>query len=389
MKTHTRLSICAAVLAAPLVVVAICGVLYAAYEVPKAISKYHTRQRDELSAIAAGLRKGEVAPDFIWKYRTGVIAGDYDGYWSSCFPSNMTWKAWRPCGRRALPTMWGWRARKQDDEGGAIVWARNGDCIYAKVAEVDDTDWQLISWMVLAMLLLGLAIVTIVPIWVMRKYAKSRDDFLMAVAHDLSSPLIAMRRLIGVDNDDAIALNERLLRMVNNIGAFLRIGGVRKYECDRVDLLDAYRRAYRTLEADFRDKFDGKDIELEPSAEPVVAWCEEQAVVQILWNLLSNELKYAVKDPRVRARIYAESGYACVEICDFGPGMRRRDRRRAFNRFWQATTKPANVICGFGIGLCASRESARAMRGDITLTKNKPKGSVFTLRLPLAGERTQ
>lgn len=389
MKNHTKLSICAAILVVPLIILAVCGALFAAYEVPHVVDRDRAHVRNELSAIAEGLREGSVAPDFVWKYRTGVISGDDDGVWRQRFPSNMTWKAWNPYGKKASSSMWGWRSQNIGRKGAALVWTRKSDCIFAKMTDVDYTDWTLISWIAVYLMSLCVAVVTIVPIWAMRKYAKSRDDFLAAAAHDLNTPLVCMRRLIGVDDEEALALNERLLRIVKNIGLFLRMGGERKYDCEMVDMVEAYRMAYRTLEADFRDKFDGDDVELEVPGEPPIAWCEEQATVQALWNLLSNELKYAVKSPRVKARIYAEGSYACVEISDFGPGMRRRDMKRVFDRYWQATAKSAKAFHGFGLGLCTSREAVRSMGGDITLARNEPNGSVFTLRLPLAVENAQ
>ena len=64
--------------------------------------------------------------------------------------------------------------------------------------------------------------------------------------------------------------------------------------------------------------------------------------------------------------------------------MKRRDRARAFNRYWRAATVLKSGRGGFGIGLCASHEAATGMGGSLELTPNKPNGCVFTLRLPLA-----
>ena len=63
--------------------------------------------------------------------------------------------------------------------------------------------------------------------------------------------------------------------------------------------------------------------------------------------------------------------------------MTPRQMRRAFDRYWRAKTVLESGKGGFGIGLCTSREYARAMGGDLTVGSNAPKGCVFTLRLPM------
>ena len=58
--------------------------------------------------------------------------------------------------------------------------------------------------------------------------------------------------------------------------------------------------------------------------------------------------------------------------------------RRAFSRYYRAKTALESGKGGFGIGLCAAREFARAMGGDLTVRANEPRGCVFALELPAA-----
>ncbi len=228
-----------------------------------------------------------------------------------------------------------------------------------------------------------LAFLTIVGISSFHTYAKSRDDFMAAAVHDLNTPLVGLRFMIGTDDEEARVLNERLIRLVANIKDFLRLGGRRKKpECEPVDLRKAYDEAYALYREDFRDVLDGADVTLEaPEEVPPVA-ADELLVVQILWNLLGNELKYAAPHGPVKAVITPRANVVEFSFIDEGQGLTPREMKRIFKRYYRARRGMASGKGGFGIGLCTSREFARAMGGDLTVKANKPHGCIFTLTLP-------
>jgi two-component system OmpR family sensor kinase len=68
-------------------------------------------------------------------------------------------------------------------------------------------------------------------------------------------------------------------------------------------------------------------------------------------------------------------------VSDDGPGIRRRDLAAVFERF-----HTSDSASGSGLGLAIARELAQRMRGGLEVV-SKPGSTVFTLRLPLAGER--
>jgi signal transduction histidine kinase len=212
-------------------------------------------------------------------------------------------------------------------------------------------------------------------------FARERDDFLAATAHDLTTPLVGMRHLIGRSDEEVRRLNERLLRLVANITDFLRLGGRRPPpRRDTFTVGAAFDAAYRLFADDYADEVSGP---VAVSGDPSLAVCaDETLVVQILWNLLGNDLKYAAPYGPVRAVFSATDDEVRVALLDEGQGMTRRQMKRAFNRYYRAQTVLVSGKGGFGIGLCTAREFARAMGGDLTVEPNTPKGCVFTLHLP-------
>jgi signal transduction histidine kinase len=105
---------------------------------------------------------------------------------------------------------------------------------------------------------------------------------------------------------------------------------------------------------------------------------------QILLNLLSNACKFTKEgEVRLRARRVA-NGRDWIElaVADTGIGMTPEQQAKLFEEFTQADATTAQRFGGTGLGLALSRKLARMMGGDVTVTSEPGKGSVFTVRLP-------
>jgi signal transduction histidine kinase len=105
---------------------------------------------------------------------------------------------------------------------------------------------------------------------------------------------------------------------------------------------------------------------------------------QILLNLLSNACKFTKHgEVALRARRVVD-GRDGVELAvsDTGIGMTPEQQTRLFEEFTQADASTAQRFGGTGLGLAITRKLARLMGGDVTVTSEPGKGSVFTVRLP-------
>jgi signal transduction histidine kinase len=105
---------------------------------------------------------------------------------------------------------------------------------------------------------------------------------------------------------------------------------------------------------------------------------------QILLNLLSNACKFT-KEGEVALRVRkVADGCEWVElaVADTGIGMTAEQQAKLFQDFTQADSLTARRYGGTGLGLAISRKLARMMDGDVTVTSEPGKGSVFTVRLP-------
>ena len=236
---------------------------------------------------------------------------------------------------------------------------------------------------IVAFVLIGLSLLaTFYYVRLMRE----RDDFLAATAHDLTTPLVGMRMMIGKCDDEAKKLNERMLLIVNNIKDFLKLGGKRrKPDLKPVDIVALTKEAYQLFAADYADSESGGvtfDCRPLPSTSIFPVLADEAMTLQILWNLFGNDLKYAAPYGKVAVRFAQEGDFVKVEFIDEGQGMTPQQMKKAFDRYYRAKTVLQSGKGGFGIGLCTAREFARAMGGDLTVRTNDPNGCIFTLLLP-------
>ena len=104
---------------------------------------------------------------------------------------------------------------------------------------------------------------------------------------------------------------------------------------------------------------------------------------QILLNLLSNACKFT-KAGEVKLAAHRGNGSSFIEfaVSDTGIGMTADQQAKLFEEFSQADATTAQRFGGTGLGLALSRKLARMMGGDVTVTSEPGKGSVFTVRLP-------
>jgi len=105
---------------------------------------------------------------------------------------------------------------------------------------------------------------------------------------------------------------------------------------------------------------------------------------QILLNLLSNACKFTKAGEVKLAARKVSNGSSFVEfaVSDTGIGMTAEQQAKLFQDFTQADSLTARRYGGTGLGLAISRKLARMMGGDVTVTSEPGKGSVFTVRLP-------
>jgi signal transduction histidine kinase len=104
---------------------------------------------------------------------------------------------------------------------------------------------------------------------------------------------------------------------------------------------------------------------------------------QVLYNFLSNALKFSPAGGVVFVRLAQAGGRLRLEVEDAGPGIAPRDQARLFQEFQQLDGGLQKRHQGTGLGLALTKRLVEAMGGSVGLVSAPGKGSVFFAELPL------
>jgi two-component system phosphate regulon sensor histidine kinase PhoR len=119
-----------------------------------------------------------------------------------------------------------------------------------------------------------------------------------------------------------------------------------------------------------------------PPAPDVWAWADEDAVGEILDNLIDNAVKYTPVGGTIRVRCWGEDDWACLEVADNGIGIPAHDLPRIFERFYRVDKARSRELGGTGLGLSIVKHLVQAMRGSITAVSEVGHGTTFSVHLP-------
>lgn len=119
---------------------------------------------------------------------------------------------------------------------------------------------------------------------------------------------------------------------------------------------------------------------------PVIA--DENRVIQIVFNLLHNAVKYT-NEGTISIQAFAKDGRAYIVIADTGIGMDEHMLKRLFRPYEQGSTSVTMIEGGFGLGLSISKQLVELHGGTLDVSSALGEGSTFTFSLELAGLGTE
>jgi signal transduction histidine kinase len=224
------------------------------------------------------------------------------------------------------------------------------------------------------------------------RHEERRFAFLAGVAHDLRTPLNALRlSTAAAEREDSPGRLREMLHLASR--------QVQRMERMLADLLDRVRIEAGQLELrpevrDLRDTvrevarlYDGSSerhhltVALPP--DTVLVRCDALRIEQVLGNLISNAIKYSPDGGRVSIALALAAGAAVVSVSDEGVGIPPDARQYIFEPFLRGAHVRDRVE-GAGLGLSVARRIVVEHGGAIEVESELQRGSTFTIRLPLA-----
>jgi two-component system, NtrC family, sensor kinase len=228
--------------------------------------------------------------------------------------------------------------------------------------------------------------------------SERKSQFLASMSHELRTPLNAIIGLteMMVSNATRFGTERALepLRRVNAAGNHLlslinEILDLSKIEAGKLELnpepINLPRLIDEVIGTAGQLAEKNKNRLIVEARENVGALkADPMRLKQILLNLLSNACKFTKEgEVALRLRKMADGrDWVELAVADTGIGLTAEQQAKLFQDFTQADSLTARRYGGTGLGLALSRKLARMMGGDVTVTSEPGKGSVFTVRLP-------
>src|SRR5215218_5049337 len=229
--------------------------------------------------------------------------------------------------------------------------------------------------------------------------SERKSQFLASMSHELRTPLNAIIGLteMMISNAARFGTEKALepLRRVNAAGTHLltlinEILDLSKIEAGKLELNPEPVNLARLIDevigtaGQLAEKNQNRLV-VEAQENLGALKADSMRLKQILLNLLSNACKFTKQgEITLRVRKVADGrDWVELAIADSGIGMTAEQQAKLFQDFTQADSLTARRYGGTGLGLALSRKLARMMGGDVTVTSEPGKGSIFTVHLPL------
>jgi signal transduction histidine kinase len=223
-----------------------------------------------------------------------------------------------------------------------------------------------------------------------------QQNFLMAVTHELKTPLASIRIYlqslkspkISDETKDGIIPKmtpeitrlEKLVENILNAGRFERSGYHLRRET--INLSNTVRYQIENLK-----KMPTKsELRIEEDIVPNVNYYgDQQALGQALDAILENGLKYNVNGIVILKISLATKGkFILLTVSDNGIGLEKKDTSRIFNRFYRVGDEMSRSYSGTGLGLFLAREIVRQHGGDLTAeSPGLGQGTTVTMKLKI------
>jgi len=229
---------------------------------------------------------------------------------------------------------------------------------------------------------------------------KLKSEFVATVSHEIRTPLTIFKNIIsnalaGVMGQLSPRLKENLEiadrtidRLARIISEFLDIStieaGRMKLCLTEFDIREAISNVVKSLSL----LSEQKNIELtaDISDGGYFINADRDRIEQALINLVSNAIKFVPEGGHINIQAKNIGTTVAVEIEDDGPGIKRADLRRIFDRFVQLKKQVGPGEHGTGLGLSITKEIVEMHGGRIEVASEPGRGTTFTVFLPLIGQ---
>jgi len=227
--------------------------------------------------------------------------------------------------------------------------------------------------------------------------SRTKDEFLATLSHELRSPLqpllnwAYLLRSPNLDPASAERALDAIERSTKTLGQLIEdlldvsriVTGKLRLQARPVRLPGVVRAAMEAVEAAAVAKSVTLEARVESDLPAVMG--DPDRLQQVLWNLLSNGIKFTPKGGRVTVTVAGRNSEVLLTVSDTGAGIKREFLPHVFERFRQAESSTNRAYGGLGLGLAIVRHLVELHGGSVAVqSEGEGQGATFSVSLPVA-----
>ena len=229
------------------------------------------------------------------------------------------------------------------------------------------------------------------------EHDRQKDSFLDTVAHELKTPVTAIKAAGEVLQDDEMPSElrerflqniindaDRLTKLINNILDLDKLSSGREIlNISEEDIVQTILKSIDIVTPIAEKK--GVIVDFNPSEKPKVR-IDEDKIIQVFTNLLGNALKYVPSERgKIKIGMDMAEDRVIISFSDNGKGIEKEDLPYIFDKFFQTKNQHLKKPSGSGFGLAISRQIIEMHGGKIYADEYYTEGAKIIVELPNNG----
>ena len=228
----------------------------------------------------------------------------------------------------------------------------------------------------------------------LEKEKQIRQEFFTNASHELKTPLTSIRGYSELLRQHAITdpsqvdhcldcvlkESDHMTKLINDILTISKLES-RDFSVQKshIKLKELLNNVLNSLNVQAK----GMNIDIDSSCENVTVYANLDHIQAILYNLISNAIKYNKPNGKVTIIIKQRLDNILIKVIDTGIGISKDDQDKVFQRFYRVDKQRSKIVAGTGIGLAIVKHIVPYYNGSIMLESKENIGTTIEISLPV------
>lgn len=221
-----------------------------------------------------------------------------------------------------------------------------------------------------------------------------RQEFFTNASHELKTPLTSIRgysellrqhAITGPDQIDhcldcVLKESDHMTKLINDILTISKLEA-KDYVVQKshIKLKDLLENVLNSLSVQAK----AMNLDIDASCENVTVYANLDHIQGILYNLISNAIKYNKPNGKIIIIIKERLDNILIKVMDTGIGISKEDQEKVFQRFYRVDKQRSKIVAGTGIGLAIVKHIVQFYNGSISLKSKVNEGTSIEISLPI------